>query len=77
MIEAEREKRNSTWLHSFLTRRGMSSADGRPLYAYRVSLEEYNELVRRLRDGSNRFKGSIDSFQSRFRAAHAFRVVRC
>lgn len=63
MIEAEREKRNSTWLHAFLTRRGMSSADGRPLYAYRVSLEEYNELVRRLRDGSNRFKGSIDSFQ--------------
>lgn len=34
-----------TWLNRFLSRRGIRAPDGRPLYEYHTTNDEYNELV--------------------------------
>lgn len=36
----------NTWLESFLTKRNLSAPDGRPLFAYKTTKEEYAELNR-------------------------------
>ncbi|MDT3546316.1 STY4851/ECs_5259 family protein [Cronobacter sakazakii] len=39
----------TAWLSNFLNRRGLRNPDGRPLYAYHATSDEYSNLVQLLR----------------------------